>query len=87
MAKVVELKECAKTHLKDLASEITTLIGHARPAGKGLPMNCWSTNSEDINVALTVLQAVSLSTIERLFEYDLYSSAGVLPCHALQTKF
>lgn len=61
MAKVVELKDAAKVHLKGLASEINTLIGHARPEGKGLPIKCWSTNSQDVSVALTVLQAVSLS--------------------------
>lgn len=60
MPKSVELKDGAKTHLEGLSSEIKDLIGHATPKSKGLPMACWTANSKDVDVALTVLQAVSV---------------------------
>lgn len=62
MAEIVNLKSCAKEHLQVLASEIVTLIGHAKPPTKcraPTTCPCWSTNNEDVNVALTVIRAVS----------------------------
>lgn len=59
MAKVVELKDSAKGHLEALAAEIATLIGHAKPGTQVSPtMKSWTSNTQDVNVALTVLQAV-----------------------------
>lgn len=61
MAKVVELKGSAKTHLQGLASEIDSLVGHAQPVPRGSAPTCWAKNTEDVNIALTVLRAVSLA--------------------------
>lgn len=59
MAKEVLLTTTAKTHLKDLAEEIVGLLVHAQSSRSGTPPTSWTKNSQDIDVALTVLLAVS----------------------------
>jgi len=46
-----------KGHLNGLVKEISSLIGHAKPAS--VITSCWTKNSEDVDVALKVLGAVS----------------------------
>ena len=55
-----ELKSCGDSHLERFAAEIKHLIGHAQPSIKGeVPATCWSTNNQDVDIALSVLRAVS----------------------------
>lgn len=56
---MLELESCVKGHLEGLVSEIATLAGHARPpTTRSTQSTCWSTNTEEVNVALTVIKAV-----------------------------
>lgn len=59
-ANVMELNGAVKVHLEGLGKEIDTLIGHSKH-GKGdtYSPTCWSKNSEDVDVALRVIGAVS----------------------------
>lgn len=60
MADNASLQSFTKDHLEGLRSEIDALLGHAKPATKSTSQTtCWSTNSEDVNVALAVIWAVS----------------------------
>lgn len=56
---MLELESCAKGHLEGLVCEIATLAGHSRPpTTQSSQSTCWSTNTDEINVALTVIKAV-----------------------------
>lgn len=56
---MLELESCAKGHLEGLVCEITSLAEHSRPpTTHSSQSTCWSTNTEDVNVALTVIKAV-----------------------------
>lgn len=59
MEKSTGIKSCSKTHLESLATEITKLIEHAQPPKGDLQATCWSSNNQDMDIALSVLRAVS----------------------------
>lgn len=60
MTQKVALDSTAKTHLKELAQEIASLGVHANPDHPDKPATCWTKNDEEVDVALTVLRAVSI---------------------------
>lgn len=60
MAHTVNLQRYAKVHLEALACELSILIAHAQPTNKASgPTRCWSTNNKEVDIALTVIRAVS----------------------------
>lgn len=62
MARMVAMKSGNKRHLESLASELATLADHAQSVTKSKsPPTSWSRNTQDVNVAVTVIQAVSCS--------------------------
>lgn len=67
------MNESIKGHLNGLVKEISSLIGHSKPATAS-PTTCWTKNSEDVDVALKVLGAVSSTAALQQYISTLVSS-------------
>lgn len=62
-AETMNLSKPTKGHLEGLRKEIEGLIAHSKPVSEHVSATtCWSKNSEDVDVALQVIGAVSSGT-------------------------
>lgn len=88
------MKAAVKGHLDDLGKEIGSLIENSKP-GSGAVLASWTKNSDDIDVALKVIGAVSYYVHQKVLMLLLsravlasvcplqYHQSVVVPCSLL----
>lgn len=71
MTDTVNLETSAKASLEELARDIANLLVHAQSVPKDRPPTCWAKNNEELDVALTILCAVSKNPKSYIVRRDM----------------